>query len=57
MIFIWPGNNIPSIYFKQIIKEDNEQYSETKKNLKKSIIELRHNVSEIYYMFVYLNLH
>nr|XP_040034407.1 cilia- and flagella-associated protein 43 isoform X2 [Gasterosteus aculeatus aculeatus] len=30
-----------------IIKEDNEQYSETKKNLKKSIIELRHNIQEM----------
>ncbi|KAM8859660.1 cilia- and flagella-associated protein 43 isoform 2-T2 [Spinachia spinachia] len=30
-----------------IIKEDNEQYSETKKNLKKTIIELRQNIQEM----------
>ncbi|XP_037321813.2 cilia- and flagella-associated protein 43 isoform X1 [Pungitius pungitius] len=30
-----------------IINEDNEQYSETKKNLKRTIIELRHDIREM----------
>lgn len=44
------------IYFEQVITEDNNQYAETKKNLRKTIKELRDTVSKFYYIFVCLSL-